>query len=68
MNKVDKQNRQKKATTRSRWQYDIDVINQTKKLAKNMIKTDRQRWTLMAQTNIKEINMDMDVAEHSPTK
>jgi hypothetical protein len=68
MNKVDKQNRQKKATTRSRWQYDIDVINQTKKLAKNMIKTDQQRWTLMAQTNIKEINMDMDAAEHSPTK
>jgi hypothetical protein len=29
---VDKENRQKKATTRSRWQYDTDVINQTKRI------------------------------------
>jgi hypothetical protein len=29
---VDKQNRQKKATTRSRWQYDTDVINQIKRI------------------------------------
>jgi hypothetical protein len=38
-NKIDK----KKATTRSRWQYDTDEINQTKRVwLKNMIKmTDK---------------------------
>jgi hypothetical protein len=29
---VDKQNRQKKTTTRSRWQNDTDVINQIKRI------------------------------------
>jgi hypothetical protein len=62
---VDKQNQQKKSTTRSRWQYDTDVINQTKRIwLKNMIKADRQRWTLMAWTNItKKIDLNVDSAE-----
>jgi hypothetical protein len=69
---VDKQNRQKKATTRSRWQYDTDVINQTKIIwLKNTIKADRQRWTHMEWTDItKKIDLNVDLAEfmESPKK